>query len=67
MVLYSFAELGSVLYGIKPKPRKPKVFHCKRCGCEMSRVGNTNVYVCPGKNSEGNPCMNRMILPVATT
>ncbi len=64
MVLHSFAELGEV-FGIKQKPRKPKVYHCKRCGCEMTRVGQTNVYICPGKSEEdGKPCMNRMILPV---
>ena len=64
MVLHSFAELGEV-FGIKQKPRKSKVYHCKRCGCEMTRVGQTNVYICPGKSEEdGKPCMNRLILPV---
>lgn len=63
MVLHSFAELGKV-FGIKQKPRKERVYTCRKCGSPMSRVGNTNVYLCNGKNSEGNPCMNRLILPV---
>ena len=48
MVLHSFAELGEV-FGVKQKQRKPRVYHCKRCGCEMSRVGETNVYICPAR------------------
>ena len=63
MVLHSFAELGKA-FGIKQKPRRENVYTCRKCGCQMNRVGNTNVYFCPGKNSEGNPCMNRLILPV---
>lgn len=63
MVLNSFAELGEV-FGVKQRPRKQRVYHCKRCGCEMYRVGETNVYLCPGKNDKNEPCMNRMILPV---
>lgn len=63
MVLHSLSELGKV-FGVKPRERKPKIYHCKNCGCQMRRVGETNVYFCPGKNDEGVACQNRYIAPV---
>jgi len=65
MVLHSLAELGNH-FGIERKERKPKVMHCNRCGCEMKRVGETNIFVCPGKNAKGEPCQNRVIRRVST-
>lgn len=62
MVLNSFAELGTA-FGIRQKPRKERVYNCRKCGCQMNRVCD-NVYLCPGKTKEGNPCENRLILPV---
>lgn len=63
MVLHSFNELGKV-FGVKPRERKPKIYHCKKCGCQMHRVGDTNVYFCTGKNEDGVSCMNRLIAAV---
>lgn len=63
MVLHSFTELGKS-FGIKAKPPREKTITCRKCGNLMSRVGNTNVYICTGKNTEGDSCMNRLILPV---
>lgn len=65
MVLHSLAELGNY-FGIERKERRPKVMHCNRCGCEMRRVGETNIYVCPGKDAKGKPCENRVIRRVFT-
>lgn len=62
MVLHSFAELGEA-FGIASKPRRPRVYHCKKCGSEMTRIEGTNVFFCHGKTDEGEPCTNRMILP----
>ena len=63
MVLNSFSELGAVFH-VNPKPRKERVYNCRKCGARMDRVGNSNVYFCTGKNEQGNPCTNRLILPV---
>lgn len=65
MVLHSLAELGNY-FGIERKERRPKVMHCNRCGCEMKRVGETNIYVCPGKDAKGKPCKNMVIRRVFT-
>lgn len=42
----SFAALADAL-GVKPKEqREPKPVKCKVCGGEMTRAGNSNVWVC---------------------
>lgn len=52
----SFSELGKAM-GVKPKARKdaPAV-KCVVCGAEMRNVPGTNVYLCTGKNDEGEDC-----------
>ena len=57
--LHSFAELGKV-FRIQPKARKAPQFRCRKCGTMMDNVPGTNVYLCNGKNSEGEPCTNRL-------
>lgn len=59
----SFASLGKYL-GIKPAARKEKPVYCRICGCQMDRVGESNVYFCRGKTNEGKPCDNRLIRAV---
>lgn len=60
MVFHSFAELGAAMH-IAPKPRKERVFNCRKCGAPMRRVTGTNVYFCTGTASDGSPCTNRML------
>lgn len=52
----SFAALGAAL-GVKPEeaPQRPDTKKCFKCGGNMVRVANTNVYVCTGqiKNKKG--------------
>lgn len=60
MTLNSLAELGKVFH-IQPKPRKEKRFYCRKCGALMEHVKGTNVYLCNGTNSEGEPCTNRLL------
>lgn len=65
MKLYNLADLGRA-FNIAPKEPKERSYSCRKCGAKMRRVDGTNVYFCTGKDDEGNPCTNRMILPVKT-
>lgn len=60
MVFHSFSELGAAL-GIAPRPRKERVFTCRKCGSPMKRVPGSNVYFCTGTSDEGVQCTNRML------
>lgn len=61
MVFHSFQELGAA-FGVKTKPRKERTYYCRNCGKALRHVGNSNVYLCDGK--DGKPCNGRYILPV---
>lgn len=52
----SFSELGKAM-GVKPKARKDaSTVKCVVCGAEMRNVPGTNVFLCTGKNDEGEDC-----------
>lgn len=57
-VFNNFADFGKSLgVRIKRKPAKPEeIRKCRKCGAIMSKVDNTNIYVCTGEN-----CKNRAI------
>ena len=63
MVLQSFAELGGV-FGLKPKQKKERTYNCRICGKPLTRIGESNVYLCTGVNKENKPCTGWFIRPV---
>lgn len=61
MKFNSFSELGEHM-GVKPRKRMPhNTKKCLSCGGEMVRVPGTNVFICHGKDEEGNPCKRRAL------
>lgn len=59
----SLSDMGAAL-GVKEKPAKVMTRKCFRCGGSMTQIENTNTFLCAGKNENGEPCRNRLILPV---
>lgn len=61
----SFSELAWV-FGVRPKAQQEKPVYCRVCGCQMDRVGDSNVYFCHGKTNDGKNCTNRLIKAVSS-
>lgn len=64
MQLYSFNELGKVLYNLAPRQKREKKYFCRKCGAQLKRVGNSNVYLCDHADDNGKVCTGRYIVPV---
>ena len=58
-VFKSFLELGKS-FGVSPKEKKDKPFHCRRCGKVMKHIPGTNVFLCEGRLSDGSECGNKV-------
>lgn len=55
----SFVDLGRV-FGVSPKERKNKDFHCRKCGGVMRHIPGTNVFVCENEK-DGITCGHRVL------